>query len=74
MQAGGVVVTPTQTKILSALASGPLTYYDLMAKVKVREFTINRAVLALLDLGKIVEVEIGQSVGLELNESKSNQH
>ncbi len=67
-------MTPTQEKILSALANGPLSYYDLMGKVRAREFTINRAVLALLDLEKIVEVKIGQSVGLELNEPQNNQH
>lgn len=69
-----MAVTPTQAKILSALTSGPLSYCDLVAKVKARESTINKAVLALLNLGEIVEVELGDVVGLKKNESKDDKH
>lgn len=65
-------MTPTQAKILNALANGPLSYYDLMDKVEAKESTINKAVLALLNSGEVAEVDLGNVVGLKRGNQETN--
>ena len=57
---------PTERKIIRALQDKPLSYYDLAAVVTVTDATLNRAVLALLDKGEIIEVQMGAVTGLAL--------
>lgn len=59
-------MTPTQLQVMLALNAGPLSYYDLMAKVDASEATINKAVLGLLDDGEVSEVQLGEVIGLRL--------
>lgn len=60
-------MTPTQLQITLALRPGPLSYYDLLAKIDATEATVNKAVAALLDDSEVNEVELGAVVGLRLN-------
>lgn len=59
-------MTPTEKKIAAALKDGPLSYYDLASKIEVKGYTLNRAILALLDRLILTEVKLGEVVGLRL--------
>ena len=66
-------MTPTQEKIINALGSGPLNYYELMAKVEARVPTVDKAVMHLLNSGELEEVKMGQAVGLRLKTGNTPQ-
>ncbi len=59
-------MTPTENKIVSVLRDGPLSYYDLASKIEVKGYTLNRAILALIDRVILTEVRLGEVIGLRL--------
>lgn len=62
-------MTPTQRKIRKALAKAnkPLTYYELSTQTGVKGGSLDKAVLDFLNQGVLVEVPLGEIVGLKLN-------
>lgn len=62
-------MTPTQRKIRKALtkAGKPLTYYELSTRTGVKGGSFDKAVLDFLDQEVLVEVKLGEIVGLKLN-------